>query len=98
MLLEHTLRSFPFLLVDPQTMDLSWLPSVSGRWEVARNVRCVKQAYLLQCAASAMREGLGLMLLDVCGDLVENAMHTIPEDRWNDVVVVNLADQHGSCG
>jgi hypothetical protein len=51
-----------------------------------------KSTYLYWYAHSAIRSGLGLLLLDPKGDLTEAVLDAVPERRANDVAFLDFAD------
>ena len=51
-----------------------------------------KSTFLYWYALSALRCGLGLLLLDPKGDLAEAVLDAVPEDRANDVAFLDFAD------
>ena len=51
-----------------------------------------KSTYLYWYALSALRRGLGLLLLDPKGDLAEAVLDAVPADRANDVAFLDFAD------
>ena len=51
-----------------------------------------KSTFLYWYAQSAIRNGLGLLLLDPKGDLAEAVLDAVPEDRANDVAFLDFAD------
>lgn len=51
-----------------------------------------KSTFLYWYAQSAIRSGMGLLLLDPKGDLAEAVLDAVPECRANDVAFLNFAD------
>lgn len=51
-----------------------------------------KSTLMVNMAAQDMQDGLGLVLLDAKGDLVEEVLRRVPERRLDDVIVLDPAD------
>ncbi len=52
-----------------------------------------KSTFLLNCISQGMRAGEGLAVLDPHGDLIDEILARVPETRYDDVVLVDLADR-----
>ena len=57
-----------------------------------------KSTLLLNLITQDMAAGLGVCLLDPKGDLVEDVLCRVPEQRKNDVVVLDVADEQRPVG
>jgi DNA helicase HerA-like ATPase len=52
-----------------------------------------KSTFLLNCISQGMRAGEGLAVLDPHGDLIDEILARVPAERYDDVVLVDLADR-----
>ncbi len=52
-----------------------------------------KSTFLLNCIMQDIERGEGLAVLDPHGDLIDQVMERIPENRWDDVILFDPSDE-----
>lgn len=57
-----------------------------------------KSTLLLSMIAQDMEQGRGIAVFDPHGDLVDDALARVPDERIDDVIVIDPADQHHPVG
>jgi len=57
-----------------------------------------KSTFLLNCIVQDINQGKGIAVLDPHGDLIESILQWIPENRINDVIIIDPADSEFPIG